>query len=70
MVPAGNNAKRLSLVNQTTKTTHHHHHHHHHIIKEDQETPGWGEKGGRKSTSRFYGTSCIGDINQGEEIKA
>ena len=55
MVPAGNKAKRLSLVNQTTKTIHyhHHHHHHHHIIKEDQETPGWGEKEGRKSTSRF-----------------
>ena len=27
MVPAGNKAKRLSLVNHTTKTIHHHHHH-------------------------------------------
>ena len=26
MVPAGNKAKRLSLVNHTTKTIHHHHH--------------------------------------------
>ena len=34
MVPAGNKAKRLSSVNNTTKTIlhHHHHHHHHHII--------------------------------------
>ena len=30
MVPAGNKAKRLSLVNHTTKTIHHHHHDHHH----------------------------------------
>ena len=30
MVPAGNNANRLSSVNYTTKTIHHHHHHHHH----------------------------------------
>ena len=30
MVPAGNKAKRLSLVNLTTKTIHHHHHDHHH----------------------------------------
>ena len=29
-VPAGNKAKRLSLVNHTTKAVHHHHHHHHH----------------------------------------
>ena len=29
MVPAGNKAKRLLLVNHTTKTIHHHHHHHH-----------------------------------------
>ena len=28
MVPAGIKAKRLSLVNHTTKTIHHHHHHH------------------------------------------
>ena len=28
MVLAGNKAKRLSLVNHTTKTIHHHHHHH------------------------------------------
>ena len=25
MIPAGNNAKRLSSVNHTTKTIHHHH---------------------------------------------
>ena len=30
MVPAGNKANHLSLVNHTTKTIHHHHHHHHH----------------------------------------
>ena len=30
VVPAGNKAKRLSLVNHTTKTIHDHHHHHHH----------------------------------------
>ena len=30
MVPARNKAKRLSLVNHTTKTIYHHHHHHHH----------------------------------------
>ena len=30
MAPAGNKAKRLSLVNHTTKTIYHHHHHHHH----------------------------------------
>ena len=29
MVPAGNNAKRLSSVKHTTKTIYHHHHHHH-----------------------------------------
>ena len=29
MVPAGNKARRLSLVNQTTKKIHHHHHQHH-----------------------------------------
>ena len=34
MVPAGNKAKRLPLVNHTTKTIHHHHnHHHHHQLK-------------------------------------
>ena len=27
MVPAGNKANRLSLVNHTTKTIHHHHKH-------------------------------------------
>ena len=27
MVPTGNKAKRLSSVNDTTKTIHHHHHH-------------------------------------------
>ena len=32
MVIAGYKAKRLSLVNHTTKTIHHHHHHHHHQI--------------------------------------
>ena len=35
MVPAGNKAKRLSLVNHTKKTIHHlhhHHHHHHHLF--------------------------------------
>ena len=30
MVPAGNKAKRLPLVNHTTKRFHHHHHYHHH----------------------------------------
>ena len=30
MFPPGNKAKRLSLVNRTTKTIHHRHHHHHH----------------------------------------
>ena len=30
MIPAGKKAKRLSLVNHTTKAIHHHHHHHHH----------------------------------------
>ena len=29
MVPTGNKAKPLSLVNHTTKTIHHLHHHHH-----------------------------------------
>ena len=29
MVPAGNKAKDLLLVNHTTKIIHHHHHHHH-----------------------------------------
>ena len=33
MVPAGNKAKRLSLVNHTAKTIHHHHYHHHHHAK-------------------------------------
>ena len=28
MVRTENKAKRLSLVNQTTKAIHHHHHHH------------------------------------------
>ena len=28
MVPAGNKAKSLSLVKNTTKTIHHYHHHH------------------------------------------
>ena len=28
MVPAGNKAERLSLVNHTTEAIHHHHHHH------------------------------------------
>ena len=36
MVPAGNKAKYLSLVNHTTKKInphqHHHHHHHHHDL--------------------------------------
>ena len=31
MVPAGNKAKRLLLVNHTTITIHHHHHHHHQL---------------------------------------
>ena len=35
MVPPGNKAKRLSLVNRTTKTIHHHHHHHHHHHRDD-----------------------------------
>ena len=30
MFPAGNETKRLSSVNHTTKTIHHHHHRHHH----------------------------------------
>ena len=30
MVPDGNKAKHLSLVNHITKTVHHHHDHHHH----------------------------------------
>ena len=30
IVPAGNKAKRFSLVYHTTRTIHHHHHHHHH----------------------------------------
>ena len=30
MVSAGNKAKRLSLLNHTTKTIHHRHHYHHH----------------------------------------
>ena len=30
MVPCGSKAKRLLLVNPTTKTIHHHHHHYHH----------------------------------------
>ena len=30
MFPPGNKAKRLPLVNRTTKTIHHRHHHHHH----------------------------------------
>ena len=30
-LPTGNNAKRLSSVNHTTKAIHHHYHHHHHI---------------------------------------
>ena len=29
MVPAGNKAEHLLLINHTTKTIHHHHHHHH-----------------------------------------
>ena len=32
MVPARNNAKRLSSVNNITKAIHHHHHHHHHHL--------------------------------------
>ena len=32
MVPAGNQAKRLSSVNHTTITNHHYHHHHHHQL--------------------------------------
>ena len=34
MVPDGNEAKRFSSVNHTTKAIHHHHHHH-------QVTNGW-----------------------------
>ena len=30
MVPAGNKAEHLSLINHTTKTIHRHHHHHSH----------------------------------------
>ena len=33
MVPAGNKAKRLSLVNHTTKTIHHHHNDDHQNFK-------------------------------------
>ena len=32
MISAGNKAKRLSLVNHTTKTIHHHHHDRHHHV--------------------------------------
>ena len=38
MVPAGNKAKRLSLINHTTKTNHHHYHHHDHHHHHHQQS--------------------------------
>ena len=32
MVPVRNEAKRLSSVNDTTRTIHHHHHHHQKMV--------------------------------------
>ena len=44
MVPAGNKAKCLSLVNHTTKAIHHYHHHHHHHHHHHQQIRGVREK--------------------------
>ena len=41
MVPAGNKVKRLSSVNDTTKTIHHHHHHHHQNFFLDNFSIDW-----------------------------
>ena len=35
MVPAGNQAKRPSLINHTAETVNHHHRHHHHHHHQD-----------------------------------
>ena len=59
MIPAGNKAKHLSLVNHTTKAIHHYHHHHGMTTRQQKQSCSGSFKTHSELTIVETKTSCL-----------